>query len=93
MLGQKKKVVPLLILPLSPYMSGRETYDRLKGINTDIKMLLSRGYSFNDQATQILERGRIGLIQKPFTVNNLSQKIWNILDKDKKIIYSKKGFR
>jgi len=40
-----------------PDMSERETYDRLKGINPDIKVLLSSDYSINGHATQILERG------------------------------------
>jgi two-component system cell cycle sensor histidine kinase/response regulator CckA len=65
-----------------PDMSERETYDRLKGINPDIKVLLSSDYSINGHATQILERGCNGFIQKPFDVNDLSQKIRNILDKD-----------
>ena len=65
-----------------PYMSGRETYDRLKGINPDIKVLFSSGYSINGHETQILERSCNGFIQKPFDVNNSSQKIRNILDKD-----------
>jgi DNA-binding NarL/FixJ family response regulator len=65
-----------------PDMSERETYDRLKGINPDIEVLLSSDYSINGHATQILERGCNGFIQKPFDVNNLSQKIRNILDKD-----------
>ena len=64
------------------YMRGRETYDRLKGINPDIKVLFSSGYSIKGHETQILERSGNGFIQKPFDVNNLSQKIRNILDKD-----------
>jgi CheY-like chemotaxis protein len=67
---------------IMPEMSGRDTYDRLKGINPDIKVLLSSGDSINGHAMQILERGCNGLIQKPFDVNNLAQKIRNILDKD-----------
>ena len=65
-----------------PDMSERETYDRLKGINSDIKVLLSSDYSASHKARQYLDRGCNGFIQKLFDVNNLSQKIRNILDKD-----------
>jgi CheY-like chemotaxis protein len=65
-----------------PDMGGGETYDRLKEINPDIKVLLSSGYSINGEATEILERGCNGFIQKPYKSKKLSQKIREILDKN-----------
>jgi CheY-like chemotaxis protein len=62
-------------------MGGGDTYDRLKELNPDIKVLLSSGYSINGQATKILERGCDGFIQKPFNVMGLSRKIRGVLDK------------
>jgi len=64
---------------LTPDMGGGETYDRMKDINPDIKVLLSSGYSINGQATEILERGCNGFIQKPFSMKELSNKIRGIL--------------
>ncbi len=66
---------------IMPGMGGGETYDRLKEINPDIKALLSSGYSINGQATEILERGCDGFIQKPFTMKDLSRKLREILDR------------
>ncbi len=66
---------------IMPNMSGGEIYDRMKEINPDIKVLLSSGYSINDQATDILSRDCNGFIQKPFTINELSAAIRQILDK------------
>ena len=63
-----------------PEMGGGETYDRLKAINPEIKVLLSTGYSMNGQATDILNRGCNGFIQKPFNMEELSQKIRSVLD-------------
>ena len=60
-------------------MSGGETYDRLKEINPGIKVLLSSGYSVEGQATEILNRGCNGFIQKPFSISELSEKIGEIL--------------
>ena len=66
-----------------PDMGGGKTYDRMKEINPDIKVLLSSGYSINGQATEILEKGCNGFIQKPFNMKRLSKTIREILDKDK----------
>jgi PAS domain S-box-containing protein len=75
--------IGLVILDMiMPVMGGGETYDRLKEANPDIKVLLSSGYSINGEASEILDRGCSGFIQKPFNVKELSQKIRGILDKN-----------
>jgi len=78
----KDKIDVVILDMIMPDMGGGETYDRLKEINPDIKVLLSSGYSLNDKATMILERGCNGFIQKPYRSKELSQKIRKILDKD-----------
>ncbi|HUV77626.1 MAG TPA: response regulator [Desulfobacterales bacterium] len=65
---------------IMPVMDGGETYDKLKEIKPDIKVLLSSGYGVNGQATEILNRGCNGFIQKPFDMKTLSKKIRNVLD-------------
>ena len=77
---KKKDHVDMVILDMiMPEMTGRETYDRIKEINPDIKVLLSSGYSINEQATNLLKRGCDGFIQKPFNIKKLSRKIREIL--------------
>jgi len=46
-----------------------------------VKVLLSSGYSIDGKAKTILEKGCDGFIQKPFTIEELSQKIREVLDK------------
>ena len=65
---------------IMPDMSGSVTYDRLKEIDPNIKVLLASGYSIDGQATEILDRGCNGFIQKPFKVKELSQKLREVLD-------------
>jgi PAS domain S-box-containing protein len=73
--------IDLVVLDMiMPNMSGGQTYNRLKVINPEIKVLLSSGYSIRGQATDILNRGCNGFIQKPFNMEQLSQKIKGILD-------------
>ena len=75
--------IDLVVLDMiMPAMSGGETYDRLKGINPNVKVLLSSGYSMDGQASEILKRGCSGFIQKPFRMSHLSQIIRDILDKE-----------
>jgi len=64
-----------------PNMGGGETYDRMKEINPEIKVLLSSGFSIDGEASEILERGCNGFIQKPFTMKRLSGKTRDILEK------------
>ena len=74
-------IAMVLLDMVMPDMGGGETYDRMKEINTDIKVLLSSGYSIDGQATEILKRGCDGFIQKPFHMQELSQRVRKILDK------------
>jgi len=74
--------IDIVILDMiMPNISGSDTYDRMKKIDPEIKVLLSSGYSIDGQATDILNRGCSGFIQKPFTINELSAAIRQILDK------------
>ena len=75
--------IDLVILDIiMPGMGGSEVYDILKQINPYVKVLLSSGYSIDGSATEILERGCEGFLQKPFNLTNLSQKLNEILEKN-----------
>jgi CheY-like chemotaxis protein len=58
---------------IMPAVGGGETYDRIKEMNPKVKVLLSSGYSIDGQATEILERGCDGFIQKLFNIKELSK--------------------
>jgi DNA-binding NtrC family response regulator len=66
---------------IMPDMGGSDAYDALKEISSDVMVLLSSGYSINGQATEIMERGCNGFIQKPFNLIQLSRAIRKILDR------------
>jgi two-component system cell cycle sensor histidine kinase/response regulator CckA len=77
--GSKIKMVILDII--MPDMGGGEVYEKIKAIKPDIKVLLASGYSVDGQAIELLERGCDGFIQKPFTMEELSAKIQQIMQK------------
>ena len=77
---ENKDRINLLILDLiMPDLSGEIVYDRIKSLRPDIRVILSSGYSIEGQAESILKRGCDGFIQKPYNLNQLAQKIKQIL--------------
>lgn len=78
--NENKDEVDMVILDMiMPEVSGGKTYDKIKEINSKVKVLLSSGYSREGQAEEILKRGCDGFIQKPFSVRGLSVKIREVL--------------
>jgi len=74
--NSREKDIDLVILDMiMPGMGGGEAYDRLKEMDWDVRVLLASGYSINGQAKEIMGRGCMGFIQKPFTMEELSRKV------------------
>ncbi|MBI5589972.1 MAG: response regulator [Deltaproteobacteria bacterium] len=78
----KPDEIDIVVLDMiMPEMGGGEIYDALRKIRPDVKVLLCSGYSEGGQASEILERGCTGFIQKPFNASELSEKLREIIDK------------
>jgi len=73
------KIHMVILDMIMPDIGGGDTFDSLKEINPDAKVLLSSGYSINGQAQEILDRGCNGFAQKPFSIADISKKIREIL--------------
>ena len=66
----------LVILDMvMPIMAGTRTFEQLKQIDAHVKVLLSSGFSINEQVKNLLSQGCRGFIQKPFSIHDLSQKV------------------
>jgi len=78
----KDKIDLVILDMIMPDKGGGETYDTIKKIDSEMKVLLSSGYSLSGQASEILDRGCNGFIQKPFNMRTLSQKIREVLSDD-----------
>ena len=73
--------IDLVIMDMiMPGISGGKTFDYLKGINQNIKVILASGYSVNGEARSIMDRGCRDFIQKPFQLHELAGRIRKILD-------------
>jgi DNA-binding NtrC family response regulator len=73
--------ISLVILDMiMPEMNGEETFAALKALDSKIKIILSSGYSINQKVLELLDRGCLEFVQKPYDVNNLSRIIRKVLD-------------
>ncbi len=73
--------IDLVVLDMvMPGLGGGETFDTLLEMDNDVRVILSSGYSMNDQAQGILNRGCRGFIKKPFNARELSHKLREVLD-------------
>ncbi len=78
---QHAEEVDLLILDLSmPHLSGFEVLERVQVVRSDLKVLISSGYSEEDQAELMKEPNVVGYLAKPFRAGDLLEKVKEILE-------------
>jgi PAS domain S-box-containing protein len=72
--------ISLVILDMTmPGMSGAQTFDALRHLAPEIRVLLTSGYTIEGQARELLEKGCHDFIQKPFSLSALSEKLKNLM--------------
>jgi CheY-like chemotaxis protein len=76
---EKDRIDMIILDMIMPGMGGGETLDHLKTINPAAKVILSSGYSLDGEAKKIMDRGVQSFLQKPFRIEQLSQKIRGVL--------------
>lgn len=80
MFSEHWRDIDLVILDMiMPGLDGSMTFDLLKEIQPEVRVLLASGYSIDGKAADILSRGCQGFIQKPFSLTALSTKIKEML--------------
>jgi len=72
----------VLLDMVMPTMGGGELFDKLKSIDSDVRVILSSGYSLDGKASEIIKRGCNGFIQKPFDIKELSGKLHQVMRED-----------
>jgi CheY-like chemotaxis protein len=76
LLKEHSDEVSCILLDLSmPGMDGKETFDELRKISSDVPIILSSGYAEIDANERFPDRDRAGFIQKPYTLSNLRDKL------------------
>lgn len=66
--------ISLVILDLAmPGLSGAETLDKLLALDADARVLVSSGYAGENEVQDLLARGAIGFLPKPFGFEGLKR--------------------
>jgi CheY-like chemotaxis protein len=69
----------ILDLTVTDGMGGKECVKQLKAIDSDLKTIVSSGYSNDDVLANYSKYGFDGMIQKPYLVDELLDQIQNVL--------------
>jgi len=64
---------------IMPELNGREVFFKLKEINENCKILLSSGFTKEEEINDLKENGLSGFIRKPFRVSELSKLLEKVL--------------
>jgi two-component system cell cycle sensor histidine kinase/response regulator CckA len=63
-----------------PGMSGLETARRLREIQPGVRIILSSGFSIEEDAREAFEEGIQGFLPKPFRVHSLAAELRRVLN-------------
>jgi len=80
-LQYKKKINLLLFDVIMPGRNGKEAYEEIKKINSDIKVLFVSGYDDNILCKEKSPDEKINFIGKPISYLSLLKKVREVLDK------------
>ena len=74
--------IDLALLDLKlPDMEAKKVYKELTKVRPGLKVIVYSGYSLEGPAQEILDAGASGFIQKPFSMEELANKIEEVLQK------------
>ncbi|MCG8673493.1 MAG: response regulator, partial [Pseudomonadales bacterium] len=76
---QRQRIDLVVLDMIMPGWSGGELYEKMSAVDPDVKVLLSSGYSLNEEARAIMAKGVNGFIQKPYTLASLSSRLDEVL--------------
>ena len=63
-----------------PHMDGEETFQELRRIRPDVRVILSSGYTEQKIAQRFAHKGLNGFIQKPYGIRAICDKIRQVLE-------------
>lgn len=78
--SHKDQIDIILLDVIMPEMDGLDVYKKIRKKAGDINTLVMSGFSRKGKATEILNKGAHGFIQKPFRINELEKAIAEITD-------------
>lgn len=78
--AEKKRHIDLVLSDMvMPEMGGLVLYEQIQAQRPQMKMIIMSGYPLQDAGRSLLERGAVDWIAKPFSVNDLAQKVADMI--------------
>ncbi len=74
------KVAAVLLDMTMPVMSGEETFERLKALDPEVKVVLSSGFNEVEAVRRFTGKGLAGFIQKPYSAGTLVQRMRSVVN-------------
>ena len=72
----------LVILDMMmPEMGGAETFQLIRRIRPDLKVLICSGYSVDSERSDLLREGASGFLEKPFDTADIAEAVREVLDR------------
>lgn len=79
---EKADEIDLVLLDMTmPHMDGEEAFREMRKIRSDVRVVLTSGYSEQDATGRFAGKGLAGFIQKPFFPSSLLEKVREILER------------
>ena len=76
---ERQQEIKAILLDMSmPKMSGKEAFIEIKKINKNAKIIMNSGLKQDKRLIEVMNMGADGFIQKPYTFENLANKIKEI---------------
>ncbi len=60
---------------MSPGMSGKQTYEKIREIKPESKTIVVSGFSENEDVQDTLDAGAIMFIQKPYSMHQIAKAV------------------
>lgn len=81
-LYKKRKRFDLVVLDINmPEMGGKETFQRLKEIDPNVRVIISTGYGTKSMESLPLREAVDGFLEKPYQLEELSKTVRTVLDR------------
>jgi signal transduction histidine kinase len=78
---QEWQTIDLVVADMvMPRMSGPELFAGMKKINPGVRVIVSSGYSHDQEGTRMLQHGCLGYLQKPYNAEKLNEAVRSVLD-------------
>ncbi len=77
--AHKSDISFVLLDMMMPVMNGEETFQKLRAVNPDVKVLLCSGYNEQEATQRFTGKGLAGFIQKPYRTQSLADAIAQII--------------